>query len=288
VRLALEARGHDLVHVHASRALGLAVLACGRKPIVYTRRVDFTPGRDPLSRLKYAQADSVVCLSRRIAEVLREWGFPGTRLRVIPSAVPAYVRPDLERIASLRAEFGLGPGAPVIGHIGALVGHKDQETLLVAARRVLDRRPEVRFVLVGDGPLRRPLHALARRLSLGDSVVFTGFRGDALDFYSLFDLFCLSSNLEGLGSAVLDAFAAGVPVVATSAGGIPEVVEDGVSGRMVPPGDPAALADALVGALEDAPARARWTEAARVRAAGEFSMDRMVEAYRGVYAEMAG
>ena len=288
VSMAVEARAHDVVHVHASRALGQVVLAAGRKPIVYTRRVDFTPSRDPLTRLKYARAHRVVCISGAIAGVMRSWGLPNAKIRHIPSAAPAYTPPCAERIRALRIELGLAPGTPVIGHVGALVGHKDQTTLLAAMRHVVERRPEVRVLLIGDGPLRRTLHAFARRLGLGGVVTFTGFRSDALDLYALFDLFCLSSSMEGMGSAILDAFAAGVPVVATRAGGIPEMIEDGVNGRLVPARDPAALAEALTEALEDAPARARWAQAAREVFAARYSVERMVESYREVYAEVAG
>lgn len=284
--MAVEARAHDVVHVHAARALGQVVLAAGRGPIVYTRRVDFMPSRDPLTRLKYARARTVVCISMCIATVIREWGLPQSRLRVIPSATTPYPAPDAEKIRALRAEFGLAAGTPVVGHIGALVGHKDQRTLLEAARYVIDRQPRARFIIVGDGPLRRPLRALARRLSLEDAVTFAGFRRDALDLYALFDLFCLSSAMEGLGSAILDAFAAGVPVVAARTGGIPEIVEDRVNGRLVPSRDPAALGEALLAALDDAPARARWAHAARETFERDHTVEMMVERYREVYAEL--
>jgi glycosyltransferase involved in cell wall biosynthesis len=284
--LAVASREHDVVHVHASRALGLAMLAAGRAPILYTRRVDFTPGRDPLTRLKYGRAALIACLSRRIAEVLEDWGVAPGHLRLIPSATPPYVRPDAGRLQALREELSLPEGAPVVGNIAALVGHKDHETLLLAARLVLRRRPDARFVIVGDGPLRAALRDLARDLGISEAVRFAGFRKDALDFYPLFDVFCLSSAMEGLGSAVLDSYSAGVPVVATAAGGIPEIVTDGVTGRLAPPRSPELLAGALDGALDDPPSRARWAEAASRLAREEHAPERMAGRYREVYTEL--
>jgi glycosyltransferase involved in cell wall biosynthesis len=184
-------------------------------------------------------------------------------------------------------ELGIPDGAPVVGNVAALTGHKDHATLLAAAARVAARRPDARFVIVGDGELRGELEALSHRLGLERQCVFAGFRADLDRLIPAFTVFCLSSHMEGLGTSVLDAMAFGVPVVATAAGGIPEAVADGITGRVVPPRDPDALAIALVEALESPERRAAWGLAGRKRFEERFTADRLVEASLAVYQELS-
>ena len=130
-------------------------------------------------------------------------------------------------------------GVPVVGNVAALTGHKDHATLVEAMALLRPRCPEARLVIAGEGELRPALEAQVRERGLGDRVVFAGFRRDLDRLLPAFSVFCLSSRLEGLGTSLLDAMAFGLPVVATAAGGIPEAVEDGVTGRVAPPRDPA-------------------------------------------------
>ena len=174
-----------------------------------------------------------------------------------------------------------------MGTVAALTDHKDLGTLLTAAAAVVARRPDVRFVIVGDGEERAALEAQAAVLQLGDRAIFAGFRQDLDRLLPAFDVFCLSSKMEGLGTSLLDAMCFGRPVVATAAGGIPEAVEDGVTGRVVPVQDPAALAAALFDVLADDALRARFGAAGRARFAERFSAERMVDATLAVYAEIA-
>ena len=122
---------------------------------------------------------------------------------------------------------------PVVGNVAALTDHKDHATLVEAMALLRPRSPEARFVIVGEGELRPALEGLARERGASDRVVFAGFRTDLDRLLPAFDVFCLSSRLEGLGTSLLDAMAFARPVVATAAGGIPEAVEDGVTGRLV-------------------------------------------------------
>jgi glycosyltransferase involved in cell wall biosynthesis len=173
-----------------------------------------------------------------------------------------------------------------VGTVAALTDHKDHETLLSAAAAVLARMPEVFFVIVGDGERKAALHARVAEPGLQGRVIFTGFRSDPDRLIPAFDVFCLSSKMEGLGTSLLDAMSFGRPVVATAAGGIPEAVEDGVTGRVVPVADPAALADALLEVLADRGQRERLGAAGRRRFESRFSSERMVEATLGVYDEL--
>jgi glycosyltransferase involved in cell wall biosynthesis len=141
--------------------------------------------------------------------------------------------------------------------VAALAPHKSQADFIRAARIVLDRRPATKFLIVGEGKLRPRLESLVRELDLGGDVVLTGFRDDPLEILSTFTCFVLSSYLEGLGTSVMDAQAMGIPVVATRTGGVPDIVEDGVTGLLVPPRDPEALAAAIGRLLDDKELRQR-------------------------------
>jgi glycosyltransferase involved in cell wall biosynthesis len=254
--------------------------------VVVSRRVDFAPDGNPLTRLKYtSRIDCFIAVSRRVAEVLEASGVPRERVRTVYSGVPARARPDPARRATLRKELGLPDGAPVVGSVGALAAHKDPVTLVRGAAVVLRERPAARLLLVGDGPLRGEIEREARALGVADRVVLAGFRDDAIDCLSLLDVFAVTSRLEGLNTTVLDAMALGLPIVATRAGGIPEIVADNECGVLVPPGDPEALARALVLLLEDRQRAERFGAAARERSRS-FTEERMVSETERVYRDV--
>ena len=189
---------------------------------------------------------------------------------------------DVERMAHLdaanvHAEFFLPHGAPLIGNIAALVPHKGQRHLLDAMPIVIREVPDARLVMLGEGELRPQLEQQVKQLRLEHHVVMPGFRSDVLALLKGVDIFVLSSETEGLGTSLLDAMAAGKPCVGTRVGGIPEVIDDGVTGVLVAPHDPPALAAALVKLLKDPTLRERMGEAALVRVAEQFSVERMVD-----------
>src|SRR5262249_23058743 len=195
----------------------------------------------------------------------------------VPDREPAEGGPEVLR------SLGVPDGAPVVGNVAALTGHKDHATLLDAAQVVLRRRPDARFVIAGEGPRRRELEARARERGVAGRVVFAGFRRDVDRLLPAFSVFCLSSHLEGLGTTLLDAMAFGLAVVATAAGGVPEAVEHGVTGLVVPVRRPDALAQALLDVLEDGDLRRRLGAAGRARFLERFTADRMVEETLRVY-----
>jgi len=273
----------DVLHLHDPHALAAGLIAArgGWRPrLVATRRVDFAL-RGPLSRLKYRSCARLIAVSGRIAEVLGQGGMPADRIRVVYEGVRD--RPPAPGGREALAALGVPPGCPVVGNVAALTDHKDHATLVEAAALVRKRLPEARFVIVGDGPLRPQIEARVRERELGDRWIFAGFRDDLDRLFPAFAVFCLSSHMEGLGTSLLDAMAFSRPVVATAAGGIPEAVEDGVTGRVVPVRDPAALAEALVGVLSD-PARAAALGAAgRRRFEERFTAERMVTGTLAAY-----
>jgi len=270
---------------HAAAAGALAARLAGARLTLATRRVDF-PLRGGLSLWKYRSTQGVIAVSRAIASVLVSAGIPSERVRLVYEGVRD--RPPQPGGRELLGELGVPRDAPVVGNVAALTGHKDHATLIQAAARVVDRLPEARFVVVGEGQLRTRLQAQVRDLGLERNWVFAGFRNDLDRLLPAFTVFCLSSHLEGLGTSLLDAMCFARPVVATAAGGIPEAVVDGVTGHLVPVRDAAALADALVHVLRDADTRTAMGRAGRQRFEEQFTEDRMVEATLGVYRELHG
>lgn len=287
LRRMLRRERFDVAQLHDPHAVacGIAAVRAGaRVPVVATRRVDFALS-GPWSRWKYGAAPRVVAVSEAIRSVLLRDGLPPDRLRLVYEGVPdRAARPG--GCAALAA-LGIPEGAPVIGNVAALSGHKDHATLLRAARLVLDRAPGARFLIVGEGELRPALEDLHRSLGLGAACVLAGFREDVDRLLPAFTIFCLSSHMEGLGTSLLDAMAFARPVVATRAGGIPEAVEDGVTGRLVPPRDPQSLAAALLELLGDAEGREAMGRAGRLAFERRFTDARMVDATLAVYEELA-
>lgn len=276
----------DILHAHSSHAVIYAVLAktiSGHGKVVASRRVDFPPNKNFFSRWKYAQPDRIVAISECIARVLREFGIPEHKLRTVHSGI------DLKRfdVAPLaRAEIGIPEGVPLAGNVGALVGHKDHATLLDAVPAILRVVPEFRLVIAGEGPLRPQLEAQIAQLGIDKSVTLLGQRNDVPRLLRTLDLFIMSSSEEGLGTSVLDAMACGVPVVATNAGGIPEMVRDSETGLLVTAKNPTELANATVRAVKDAELRKSIASAALDLLHDSFTADSMVRGNLAVYDEL--
>lgn len=272
----------DLVHCHtAGAALQLAAVwkRINHKPLVVTRRVTFPPGRGPLTRWKYRQADRIIAISEGVRTVLAEWGVSAATVPVIYSAVDAADQSRPESVMRVKARF---PDRRIIGCVASFSESKDLPTLLRAAQRIQRSVPSATIVLLGDGELRPALEAQAHALGL-DNVVFEGFQPDPHSYYRCFDAFVLTSKEEGLGTAILDAFKYGVPVVATRAGGIPEMVRDGETGLLCEIGDDVAIAAALDRLLKDPALAGRLAAQARARLDECFSLDAMVEGYLKIY-----
>lgn len=289
LKLIRRAGEFDLLHCHTGRAHSLCALAnlIRPKPLVVSRRVDFPPKDNGFTRFKYRRADQVICVSGHIASQMRAAHLAAERLAVIYDAAPEENYPAKESCrAQLTARLKLPPGKRIVGNIAALVPHKDHATLLRAAQRVLAQRNDVVFVVIGEGELRESLLQLRAELGLEKDFYFAGFIPQAQRLLPAFDVFAMSSCMEGLGSIVLDAALAGVPVAATAGGGLPEIVSDNVTGRLVPVGDDAALAGAILQLLDEPATGARLVAAAQARVRAEFSVAAMAAKYEAVYAEV--
>ena len=279
----------DVIHAHDPMGVALTAMALqmktglARRPLVVaSRRVDFHLKRHALSRWKYGQVDVFIAASQVIAGMLATDGIPADRIATVHDGVNLSLV-DKQPALDVHKTFWLPHAAPVVGNVAALAAHKGQRHLVAAAARVIRDVADVRFVIVGEGEERPRLEKQIRDLGLERHVFLAGFRPDALGLMKAFDIFVMSSITEGLGSAVLEAMACGRPIVATSAGGIPEVVEEGVSGLLVPPHDEPAMATAIVRLLRDPAFAADLAAGGRARVEAAFSVERMVERTLRVY-----
>ncbi len=278
--------GIALLHAHTSHAHGLALGArawARQGRVVVSRRVDFAPRGGHFSRRKYRAPEAYIAVSHYIAQVLADYGVPAAQLHTVHSGIAPerFDVPPLER-----ARLGVPEDAFLLGNVAALVGHKDHHTLLAALRLARDTHPALHLAVAGEGPLRAALEAQTRRLGLEAAVHWLGFRDDVPRFLRSCDAFVLSSREEGLGTSVLDAMAAGLPVAATAAGGIPEMVRDAQTGLLVPTSDPPALAHALVRLAQDHALRERLVREARAQLTRAFTAEAMVEGTWQVYQQV--
>jgi glycosyltransferase involved in cell wall biosynthesis len=285
--------GYSIIHSHTSHAHTLAFLGSwGRKTrLLVTRRVDFSIFRHSflrLSGIKYRHmAHYYIAISHKIKDVLAQDGIPEERISVVHSGI------NPERFSSVKSdhlisEFNLRSGERVVVNVAHLAAHKGQEYLIRAIPLVLTKIPTARFFIVGGGKLMGELCSLAASLGLNRKLILTGFRHDVGSFYHIADLFVMSSVQEGLGTAVLDAMALGKPVVATNSGGIPEIIQDGQTGRLVAPADPAALAEGIIELLANAEQAKRMASRGKEVVKRNFSVDAMVDKNITVYQKVLG
>ena len=278
----------DVVHAHDSHAVAMAagalsMLTSGKvPPLVMSRRVDFHIRKNALSRWKYNKVDCFVCASRAIKRILVSDGIDDSKVVVVHDGVDV-AKLDALPAASVHEAFWLPHQAPVVANVAALVPHKGQRHLVDAAAIVIQKIPDARFVIFGEGELREALERQIKSHSLEKHVLLAGFRGDVLSLCKTVDLFAMSSVTEGLGSALLEAMACRKAVVGTTAGGIPEAVVHNTTGLLVPPRDDHALADGIVTMLNDPLLRERFGEAGRRRVEEQFSEEKLVEGVLAAY-----
>ena len=206
-----------------------------------------------------------------------ELGYPDHKIQIIHNGVdPAAFDVNTDR--GVLAEFGFTEGDPVVGILAALRPEKDHVTFLRAARIVIDEMPRARFLIIGDGATRPQLEALCSDLRITPNIHFAGARGDVARLLCAIDVFALTSATECFPIAVLEAMACARPTVCTAVGGIPEMVNDGETGYLVPPKDSQQLAARLVSLLSDPQTARRMGRAGRDRVEAEFNLDRSVAA----------
>ena len=282
-------------HMFGSNVWAVVLGRLARVPVVVVHEHTwaFTGGRlrgvvD--RRLIAAGSDVVIACSqedrRRMIERQR---IAPEMVRFVPNGIDARA-PTPGR--DVRAELGIARDAPVVGSVGALRAQKRFDVLLRAAAELAPRCPGVRVVLAGEGAERPRLEALAAELGLGDTLLMLGARDDVPDVLQALDVAVVSSDFEGSPLSVMEYMEAGLPVVATAVGGLPQMIDDGVHGVLVPRRDPAALAGAIEGLLADPRRRRELGAAGRRRRRAEFDLGVMVarveQLYEQLYAARGG
>ena len=240
-------------------------------------------------RLTSPLADAIVAVSGAIAaDLTRRYRIRGPRIVVVHNGIDADAFVSRRSRSSVLAELALEEGDRIIGLAGRMTPQKGHEFLLDALARLRPRFPRLRCVLVGDGPLRNELEARASALGIADRCRFTGARADVADVLSVVEIVTLPSRSEGLPFALLEAMVLGKPVVASTVGGNPEVVEEGRTGLLVPTADAPALAAAIARMLDRPHDAAAMGARGRARVREHFTLTRTTRALEDLYLDLLG
>jgi sugar transferase (PEP-CTERM/EpsH1 system associated) len=289
----------DLVHtlnVGALDAAPIARLAGVRRVVHAERGRDASDPRGESRKYRLMRRWLLPFIDRYLAvsQDLQRWlidkvGIPASRVVCIPNGIDLAVFAPAARARDTRPLLGsfAAPGTVLVGTVGRLDAVKDQVGLITAFDQLCEALPQererLRLVLVGEGPKRSVLEAQIARGGLSNQVRLLGNRTDVAALLAEFDVFVLSSIAEGMPGVVLEAMAAGLPVVATAVGGVGEIVSSGATGKLVPAGDPKALAAALASYVLDDELRVRHGSAGRARVETRFSLQTMLASYTEFY-----
>lgn len=271
----------DLVGWRAARRVGIPVMSISHGWTAATWRVRVY---EALDRCVLRRLDAVACVSKAQADKVRRAGVAEEKIAVIQNSIgpEAIVEPDAAVRAEMEGWFALKPRW-LIGAAGRFSPEKGFDIFVEAAAIVAKHRPEAGFILFGDGPMRPDIERRIAERGLQGKFILAGFRTDLVRYLPNLDLGVMSSYTEGLPVILLEAGAAGVPTVATAVGGIPEVIDDGQSGCLVPSGDANALAQRIVALLDDDVRRRAMGTAARQRIERDFSFAAMSRQYHELF-----
>jgi len=299
LRFARYARAHRIQIVHAysfyANVFAIPAARLAGVPVVVASIRDtgayVTPMQRRVQRAVCLLADRVVANADAVKDWLVDEGYDERRITVIRNGIDPTPFGKKTAPGKLHYELGLPPSAPLIAVLSRVSPIKGLEYFIDAAAVVATKVPDARFLIVGkadtkDAGYQRRLEAQADRLGLGGRVVFTGLRMDVPELLDDISVSVLPSLSEGLSNVLLESMAAGVPVVATRVGGSPEVVEDGVTGLIVPPRDADGLARAILRLQEDRDLAVRVGRAGRARVVERFSIDEMVRQTEQLYASL--
>lgn len=286
----LRAERIDVIHTHNTEPFvngTIGALLAGTPTIIHTDHARPFPDmfRHMLSEhvMSYF-ARAVVGVSEHTTENLRRYErIPRRKLRTIINGIEGDKYSASGARAAVRESLGIGPDVPVIGFASRLAEQKGVPYLLEATRGLRTQFPQLQVLIAGDGELDEPLRMQARQLDLDGTVRFLGVRRDVGALLQAFDVFVLPSLWEGLPMVILEAMAAGCPIVATAVGGVPAALEHEVSAWLVPPQDVHALTEGLAAVLSDAGRRERYRRAARRRFDERYSAERMAREYERLY-----
>ncbi len=281
--------GHD----YKSNALGLLLRRFHRMRLVTTvhgwvQHTRKTPLYYWIDRLCLPRYERVICVSEDLLKRCAECGVSANRSVLIENGIDTEQFRRREAAAEAKARLGVPAGRAVLGAVGRLSAEKGFDLLIRATGRLLRAGRDVELWVAGEGDERPKLEALIQELGLGERVKLLGYRNDTREVYHALDLFVLSSLREGLPNVLLEAMALEVPVVATRIAGVPRLIQDGVNGRLVEPGDEEGLARAVGEVLDDRGQQDRYREAGRATIVGRYSFAARMEKIRLLYDDLLG
>lgn len=283
----------EIIHAHLGRDYWLAFAAkllYTKIKIIFTRHLLFPLKKDFMHKILYKSADRIIAVSKAVEKVIEEAGFVDySRLTTIYNGIDA----DKFENASpgmLRHELNLTAAIPIIGIVGHVSEHKGQDVVIQSIPNIIEKLPDAKIVIVGDDFQQekyiQELKELAQKIGVSDHVVFLGPRNNIPEIMKDLDVFVLASQNEPFGLVIVEAMAAGVPVVVTRAGGALEIVEHGINGFLVPVGDITALSEYVCKIVREKSLSAIISKNAILRVQSLFSIELMVEKTIGVYREV--
>jgi len=280
----------NIIQAHSAHALSIGLIAkyfYRKVKLVGVRRVDFHIKKNPLSGFKYKSnlVDKIVCVSDAVGNILKLDGLKEQKLCTIHDGIDVNKFKNIQPSLKLKESLKISPNNIVIGTIAAFVGHKDYPNLISAAKIVIGKFKDVTFIALGDGQLKQEMELLVDKLKIKKEFIFAGFQKDIGEYLKIFDIFVLSSKLEGLGTSILDAQSVGLPVIATRTGGIPEVLNDHVDGILVEKGNSEKLSAAIVSLIQDQEKRKNLGYEA-MRSVKKFSIENNVDKNIDLYKEL--
>lgn len=276
LRRSLVASEIDLVHVNNYRTAPFGRIVSRWAGVPCVCHVRELISSEKIRQYRLRLPDVLIAVSQAVGDALVAGGISPDRVTVVRSGIALPPRPAEEQRAVLRRELGVSPDDPVLGIVAHILPHKGYDDLVRALALIKEKLPRIRCLIVGEAPRRWYLHHLldlAERLSVRERLILLGFQDDVAPWLGAMDLFVLPSHNEGLAITLLEAMAAGRPVVATAVGGIPEVVRDGETGILVPPHDPRRLSEAVIGLLDAPELAARMGEKGRRRIEAAFTLE---------------
>jgi len=241
----------NLIHTHDAHAHTKAILAAlifgNTTPIVVHRRVDFPVKKTFISKMKYNHRCiiAIICVSEAIKKIILPDIINKDKVHVVHSGIDLKRFPFQQKTGKLKKLLKIDDPIKIIGNTSALAPHKDYYTFVDTVSLITSQRNDVHFVIIGEGPLEKEIKNYVDIKNLSSYISFLGFRKDVAELLPDFDIFLVTSKTEGLGTSILDAFACKVPVVATQAGGIPELIENNVTGLLSEIGNPSQLSQQI-------------------------------------------
>lgn len=280
--------GFDVINTHSgvdSWIGGLAAKLAGVSILIRTRHLNIPLKRNIFNFVHYLPDMYITCGENMRRNLVERCGFPEDKVVSIPTGVSNEFF-DIKKDPGLKVKYGIDSNVTVITNVGILRSVKGHEITLKAAKQVLERFPDVVFFLAGDGPRKEALEKMAFELKISSRVIFAGFIENIKEIYSFSDLIVLSSWSEGLPQSLLQAMAAGVPVVSTKVGGVPEIVRNKETGILVEPGDFQSLSKGIISLLENHKLREQMINRAKELVANKYTLTHMLDKTESLYKDL--